>query len=54
MSPEASAKSLARFLTERGVQTPSGRSTVWQDHYSKAHEGSLVESLRASLMATSS
>jgi len=30
MSPEASAKSLARFLTERGVQTPSGRSAVWQ------------------------
>ena len=30
MSPEAPAKALARFLTERGVQTPSGRSTVWQ------------------------
>ncbi len=30
MSPEASAKSLARFLTERGATTPSGRSTVWQ------------------------
>ena len=34
LSPEASskslAKSLAKFLTERGVQTPSGRSTVWQ------------------------
>ena len=24
------AKALARFLTEREVQTPSGRSTVWQ------------------------
>ena len=30
MSPDAPAKALARFLTERGVQTPSGRSTVWQ------------------------
>jgi hypothetical protein len=30
MSPEAPAKALARFLTERGVQTPSGRSTTWQ------------------------
>jgi len=30
MSPDASAKALARFLTERGVQTPSGRSTTWQ------------------------
>ena len=30
MSPDASAKSIARFLTERGVQTPSGRSTTWQ------------------------
>ena len=30
MSPEAPAKALARFLTERGVQTPSGCSTVWQ------------------------
>jgi DNA invertase Pin-like site-specific DNA recombinase len=30
MSPEASAKAIARFLTERGVQTPSGRSTTWQ------------------------
>ena len=30
MSPDASAKALARFLTERGVTTPSGRSTVWQ------------------------
>jgi DNA invertase Pin-like site-specific DNA recombinase len=29
-SPEASSKSLAKFLTDRGVQTPSGRSTVWQ------------------------
>jgi DNA invertase Pin-like site-specific DNA recombinase len=29
-SPEASSKSLAKFLTERGVQSPSGRSTVWQ------------------------
>ena len=29
-SPEASAKSLARFLTEREVTTPSGSSTVWQ------------------------
>ena len=30
MSPDAPAKALARFLTEREVQTPSGRSTVWQ------------------------
>jgi hypothetical protein len=30
VSPEASAKAIARFLTERGVQTPSGRSTTWQ------------------------
>lgn len=30
MSPDASAKAIARFLTERGVQTPSGRSTTWQ------------------------
>ncbi|EBA04177.1 putative resolvase [Rhodobacterales bacterium HTCC2150] len=30
MSPDAPAKALARFLTGRGVQTPSGRSTVWQ------------------------
>ena len=30
MSPDAPAKALARFLTERGVQTPSGRSTTWQ------------------------
>ena len=30
MSPDAPAKALARFLTERGVATPSGRSTVWQ------------------------
>jgi DNA invertase Pin-like site-specific DNA recombinase len=30
LSPDAPAKALARFLTERGVQTPSGRSTVWQ------------------------
>ena len=30
MSPKASAQAIARFLTERGVQTPSGRSTVWQ------------------------
>jgi hypothetical protein len=26
---DAPAKSLARFLTEREVQTPSGRSTTW-------------------------
>ena len=30
MSPDEPAKALARFLTERGVQTPSGRSTTWQ------------------------
>ena len=30
MSPDAPAKAIARFLTERGVQTPSGRSSVWQ------------------------
>ena len=30
MSPDAPAKALARFLTECEVQTPSGRSTVWQ------------------------
>ena len=30
LTPDAPAKSLARFLTERGVTTPSGRSTVWQ------------------------
>ena len=30
MSPDAPAKALARFLTEREVQTPSGRSTAWQ------------------------
>jgi len=30
MSPDAPAKALAGFLTEREVQTPSGRSTVWQ------------------------
>lgn len=30
LSPNAPAKALARFLTERGVQTPSGRSKTWQ------------------------
>ena len=30
MSPDAPAKALARFLTEREVQTPSERSKVWQ------------------------
>ena len=30
MSPDAPAKALAMFLTECEVQTPSGRSTVWQ------------------------
>lgn len=30
MSPDAPAKAIARFLTERGVQTPSGRATTWQ------------------------
>jgi hypothetical protein len=30
MPPDEPAKALARFLTEREVQTPSGRSTVWQ------------------------
>ena len=30
MSPDAPAKALARFLTEGEVQTPSGRSKVWQ------------------------
>jgi hypothetical protein len=30
MSPDSPAKALARFLTEREVQTPYGRSTVWQ------------------------
>ena len=30
LSPDAPAKALARFLTERGVTIPSGRSTVWQ------------------------
>lgn len=30
VSTDAPAKTIARFLTERGVQTPSGRSTTWQ------------------------
>ncbi len=30
LSVEAPEESLARFLTERGVQTTSGRSAVWQ------------------------
>lgn len=30
LSPDDPAKAIARFLTSRGIQTPSGRSTVWQ------------------------
>ncbi|NVJ95659.1 MAG: recombinase family protein [Marivivens sp.] len=30
LSPDEPASSIARFLTSRGIQTPSGRSTVWQ------------------------
>lgn len=29
-SPDEPASAIARFLTSRGIQTPSGRSTVWQ------------------------
>ena len=30
VSPDEPARAIARFLTDRGIQTPSGRSSVWQ------------------------